>query len=481
MTSGGQGFDALAGNARRRQTALPSLPLGVCGFVRDADAQRFEALTQRAEQIRQEERQRATASRDMLRRLASGDVRTEGGSTGTRTVDGTDPYAVADEDRPPANRQRDDAMRVLDRAAKAERLPARGAELIERLVDTGPDLERSWTARWVTETGSEHYRSAFAKLLHAGEQRAALEFTAAEAEAFRRVAQVKMQQRAMSLADTAGGYLVPFEMDPSLILTSSGGVSPLLSISRVVNTVTDVWHGVSSNGVVAEWLAEAAEASPTMAEPAVPNYKASVFVPFSVELQGDATALMQELGRLLTDGAAQLVNAALTLGSGVNQPTGIITALVASSPTVIVNSATTDTFAATDIYALQNALPPRLQANAQWCANLSIINSARRFESANGAIKFPELAQSPPMLLGRKINECSPMDGVINTGQENYVLVYGDFSNYVVTQRVGSTVELIPHLVGSNRRPTGQRGVWLWARYGADSVVDNAFRLLDVT
>ena len=60
----------------------------------------------------------------------------------------------------------------------------------------------------------------------------------------------------------------------------------------------------------------------------------------------------------------------------------------------------------------------------------------------------------------------------------NNLLVYGDFSQYVITQRVGSSLELIPHLFGANRRPTGQRGAWLWARYGADSINDAAFRML---
>ena len=39
-------------------------------------------------------------------------------------------------------------------------------------------------------------------------------------------------------------------------------------------------------------------------------------------------------------------------------------------------------------------------------------------------------------------------------------------------------MELIPHLFGANRRPTGQRGLWMWARYGADSINDSAFRML---
>ena len=50
----------------------------------------------------------------------------------------------------------------------------------------------------------------------------------------------------------------------------------------------------------------------------------------------------------------------------------------------------------------------------------------------------------------------------------------------MITARVGSQIEIVQHLVGSNRRPTGQRGAWLWMRYGSDSVVDNAFRMLNV-
>jgi hypothetical protein len=58
-------------------------------------------------------------------------------------------------------------------------------------------------------------RNAFAKLLLYGEQGAGLEFSPAEREAFDRVTRLKGEPCAMSLTDTAGGYLVPFEMDPS--------------------------------------------------------------------------------------------------------------------------------------------------------------------------------------------------------------------------------------------------------------------------
>ena len=49
----------------------------------------------------------------------------------------------------------------------------------------------------------------------------------------------------------------------------------------------------------------------------------------------------------------------------------------------------------------------------------------------------------------------------------------------VLVDRIGSTLEIVSHLVGSNRRPTGQRGALLWFRTGSNVVVPQAFRLLD--
>jgi len=60
--------------------------------------------------------------------------------------------------------------------------------------------------------------------------------------------------------------------------------------------------------------------------------------------------------------------------------------------------------------------------------------------------------------------------------------VYGDFSNYVIADRVGTTVEFIPHLFATgNNRPSGQRGWYAYFRAGADSVNDGAFQLLNAT
>lgn len=80
------------------------------------------------------------------------------------------------------------------------------------------------------------------------------------------------------------------------------------------------------------------------------------------------------------------------------------------------------------------------------------------------------------------MNENSNMDGSINAAAtaNNYVLIYGDFSNFVIVDRIGTQIELIPNLVGANRRPPGQRGAFLWFRSGSDVVVPQSFRMLDV-
>ena len=44
--------------------------------------------------------------------------------------------------------------------------------------------------------------------------------------------------------------------------------------------------------------------------------------------------------------------------------------------------------------------------------------------------------------------------------------------------RIGLSVEVIPHLVGTNHRPTGQRGLYAYWRNGAGVLSANAFRVL---
>ena len=206
-------------------------------------------------------------------------------------------------------------------------------------------------------------------------------------------------------------------------------------------------------------------------------------MPITIEALADEQNVAQEVGRLLAMGRETLEAVALITGSGEGQPTGIVTALSAAPGSSVVNSKTTDTFAISDVYALHGSLPARYRPNAQWLGNNLTYNMIRQFDVYGGAGLWTTLGNgTPPNLMGYPNLEAEAMDGTINAGQENYNLIFGDWENYVIADRLGIRAEFIAHLFGTaNNRPTGQRGWYAYYRVGADNVNDAAFRMLDVT
>jgi HK97 family phage major capsid protein len=327
-------------------------------------------------------------------------------------------------------------------------------------------------ASLVLATSAPAYVRAFAKLYSSNSNMASLD-----------VDETAAVQRAMSLTDAAGGYLIPFQLDPTVILTAAGSLNQIRGISRVVTATGDVWNGISSAGVTGSWDGEATEVSddaPTIAQPTVPVYKLQIFVPASLEVAQDGDNVAGEVARMIAFEKDRMEAVAFATGSGTNEPTGIVTALTGGS--FEVDSATADTFAIADVYALDSALPARYRMNASWLGHRAIYNLVRRFDTQGGAGLWEYLGGGVPnQLLGRPVYESEAMDSSITALAANLVLVYGDFQNYVIADRIGTTIQFIPFLMGSNRRPTGQVGWYAYARVGADSVNDGAFRMLDVT
>lgn len=358
--------------------------------------------------------------------------------------------------------------------AATDRIRSAATDLIERFDDEDGRLSRlalTLSEPTYLRAWSKAARNPLNPNLNADEQIA--------------VERVQQAARAMSLTDTAGGYLVPFQLDPTVIITANGSVNQIRRLARQVVATGDVWNGVSSGAVSWSYDAEATQVSddaPTLAQPTVPIYKAAGFVPISIEALADAANVTSEVGRLLAFGKDVLEANAFALGSGSGQPTGIVTALAGGSS--VVASATADTFALADIYALHGALPARYRnmPSTGWLGNGLIYNRIRQFDTNGGAGLWATLGDGrPDGLLNKPVMESEDMDGVINATQTNNVLVFGDWDNYVIADRVGMTVEFIPHLFGANQRPTGQRGWYAYVRHGADSVNDSAFRMLDVT
>lgn len=292
----------------------------------------------------------------------------------------------------------------------------------------------------------------------------------------------KTLQRAMSLTDPAGGYLVPFQLDPTIILTSDGSYNEIRQLGREVVATGDTWNGVSAGAVTWSFDAEAAEVSddaPTFGGPAITVRTARGFVPISLEARLDASNVTQEVGRLLAQGKDDLEAQVFINGLAANnEPIGLMTALTGVAASTV-PSTTADTYAFNDLYKVQGALPARYRRRASWLANNLFWNLVRQ-TAPDGIWKDPE-GDRPGNLLGRPLYEAEAMDGTVNATQDNLLAVFGDFSNYVIADRIGMTVDFIPHLFGANRRPTGQSGWFAYYRVGAGTVNNAAFRVYNVT
>ncbi len=366
---------------------------------------------------------------------------------------------------------RDAALKTLE-TQRSVRLTDAQSEQVDRLVRSqSNNTDGARIAQRLLITERPEYRNAFVKVFHAlggepgltdGERRALAEF------------------RAASSSDSAGGYGIPVLIDPTIVLSSQGSSNAVYNAARKVTITNDQWMGVSSAGVTWSWDAEAAAVSddaPTLAQPTVPVYKAAGFIPYSIEIGQDYPNFAAEMSRLLVAGYMELLAEAMITGTGSGQPTGIAVALSATTSEVL---PTTDgAFGAVDVYALWDALPERFRANAKWLSSTSTQNSVRRFGTSDADFSVNITQSGIPQLFGREYMTSEYMaDFTGTTGQSDFLIV-GDFDNYLIAQRAGMNVELVPMLFDvTNNRPTGQRGWYAWARVGADSIIDRAFRML---
>lgn len=287
---------------------------------------------------------------------------------------------------------------------------------------------------------------------------------------------------AMSLTDANGGVLVPFTLDPTIVLTNSGIAGPIRSISTTKTIATNDWNGVTSAGVTAEWLGEgleAADKSPTFTQPTITPRKAAAWVFGSYEMLADS-GFASELARLLADAKVRLEEAAFATGNtGASIPRGIVAAVAAVTAS-IVSSATITSFVSGDVYRVADALRPRDASQASWIANKTIFSKVRQMDTSGGSAFWANLGMGvPSQLLGQPVYECSTMGSVITTSAN--ILLAGNFQQYYIVDRVGMSIMYEPMVKSTgNGRPTGQAGWFAFWRVGADTVDADAFRLLQL-
>jgi len=456
---------------------------------------RFDALVTERETVEARmaaEHERREARRAEIARLAAIPGHTERGTH--------DPLGEPNGIPTPARRNPWD-LDAVTRSVYSESPQRGGAELRDRALGAVEhvrgidDAARSSITRFIdgldVEGDDEAARSARKIAAHIVAT-SSPEYTRAWSSAMRAamrggqdIGAMQTLQRAMSLTDAAGGYAVPLPVDPTLIHNSDGSTNPLRRIATTRTITTDALRTVSSTAASFSWDGEAGEVSDdstTFANIDIPVHKAQGLIPFSIEISQDYPNFTQDIAALLAEGRDNLEATAFISGTGSSQPTGITTAL--DGTVYELAPATAETFALADVYKLVEELPERFSARASFIANKRIYQAIRRAGGTSNSDFWVSLGPDRPReLMGYPTYEASAMKGVIDAAAtaDNFVMVFGDFANYWIVDRVGFSMELVPHLFATgNNRPSGQRGFYAYWRVGADSVNDRGFRMLSI-
>jgi HK97 family phage major capsid protein len=353
---------------------------------------------------------------------------------------------------------RDGARKLVERMSPASEFGDEDAtkDRLERLL-TGVDqanegAEQGALARRIIGTSSDTYMRAFGKYV-----------------AGRRDSWTPEEQRAMSLSSSAGGYAVPVTLDPTVILYGGGYVNPIRQVADVRTITGNTWQGVNTGGITAGYGAEATEASdnaPTLGQPSANVEKAFAFVPMSIEISQDWGAIQSEMAELFADAKTTLETTQFLtgLGHGSNAPQGLI---AVGGYTAVVSTATTAVIAVADIYSLEAALHVRARNAPRACffGSKAFYQKVRQLDTSGGANLWVQLQNAnPAQLIGYNAYEWSAYSSAVTTSGST-VASFGDPSRFLIVDRVGMDVELIPHLFATaNNRPSGQRGLYAYWR-----------------
>jgi HK97 family phage major capsid protein len=367
---------------------------------------------------------------------------------------------------------RDQALRTIEKHAGV--LSPEAGDNLESLVrhrdPTGVD------AKYITAAGSPHYASAFAKLLRY--QDAHLRWSAEESAAVRRASAVEEERGLVSGVGAQGGFALPIDIDPSILLSSSGALNPVRSVARVITMSTREWRGVSSAGVTASYDPEAGEVSddtPVLAQPTIISAMGRAFVPYSIEISADWAGISEELARITADARDVLDATMLYSGTGTDQPAGVRTGLTTTQRVLTDVAATFDV---DDAYDIKGQLPARFMPNATWAAHPTKWDTIFRFTPSGSTTEPQALPTRDGAFIGRPKIEWTAVPTALTTGTTQ--LLYGDFrAAFTIGDRLGMTAEIVGHLMGATRRPTAERGFFCYWRTGSKTVIPEALRYLE--
>ena len=297
---------------------------------------------------------------------------------------------------------------------------------------------------------------------------------------------------ALTLAAAQGGYLLPYFLDPTIVLTTDGTSNPYRQLASVKQITTNLYQGVNSAGVQAAWLDESATAG-TAAYQGVGRInvyvkKAAAWVYGTLEANED-TDFATQLPGMIQDAKDVLEETAFATSTGANTdntgaPRGVLAGLGTAQR---VAAAGSGAIAAGDIYNLEAALGARFRRqNTAFAANITTINKIRNASPSGAGSSFWATMGdgTPSRLLNHRIEESPSLTSAAGTGTgssgtASAQAVFGAWNNFYIVDRIGMSMLYDPMLKDvTSGTPKGQQGWFAFWRTGSDVATVNAFRYL---
>jgi HK97 family phage major capsid protein len=290
-------------------------------------------------------------------------------------------------------------------------------------------------------------------------------------------------------AGADGGYAVPKVID-SMMEALVVNISPIRQIANVVQTSTGDYHKLvnlkgAASAVVSEVAARAATATPTLADIVIQAYDMYANPQATQQMLDDvffnaegwlADELAEEFGR-------QEGNLFIN-GTGVTQPTGLLTPTMAATADSVrafgtvqyVPTGVAGAFPASNpadiLLTLASSVKARYRQNAKWLMNKDTLFKVAAFKDSTGRYIFnPVTAPGvPASLLGYEVVEAEDMPTI---AASSYSMAFGDFKRaYTIVDRIGTRVIRDPF---SNKPYIG---FYTTKRVGGKVINSEAFKTL---
>lgn len=343
----------------------------------------------------------------------------------------------------------DKVERDISREQRQADLEARAAELeAEARANKRPgQRNREQEAENRDEGGNEaEYRKVFYKFISRGADLGELE--PEERAVLRGGIQQKAEFRAQTTSATAGGYTVPTELANQIII-SMKAFGPMYNedIATVMQTSSGnpiTIPTIDDTAVTAEKHTEGTALTDdggkdvTFGQKLLNAYVFDTeFVKFSMELAQDSIFNMETLlGSLLGERLGRIANRELTIGDGVGDPNGIVTASSAGKTAASATAITYD-----ELIDLLHSVDPAYRSSPKTAFQFNdlTLSSIRKLKDGDGRyIWSAGDVQSgvPGAILGYRYHVNQAMANIATT---NKPIIFGDMGKYFV-RKVGSPV-----------------------------------------